>query len=167
MYNKENDVLIWTNNLDYEDYRENYEAWMPDEDGYTEEDRIRFMNEDSDEYFYEEKERLDHRLGRSLVMIGTLGLWDGPRHGWKHLKGENLNDCLSGTCGDYVTWYVSDGDICCDDIHHDGTNHYIYRAIKEDISDWEFDEMMAEGADIDTLTEKLGHYVTEAYGIKA
>lgn len=166
MVNNEKKHLIWTNVLDYEDWKEYLDNEYPEED-FTEEERIRVMYEVNDEYLEDEKENLNKPLGQSIVVIGTLGLWDGTRHGWRILKGSNLNDCLdtSETCGDYITWYVDeDGEFCCDDIHHDGTNHYVYRAINADISDWEFGELMAEGADIDTLTEKLGHYVAEIYG---
>lgn len=157
--------IIWTNVLDYEDYRADYEEWMPDEEGYTEEDRIRMMNEGADEDLDEERSNLNKPIYRSLVMIATLDLWNGTRKGWKHIEGNNLNDIFQGTCGDYVTWYVDEnGDICCDDTHHDGTNHYVYRAIKPQYTDWEFDEAMYDGEDADELTEKLGHYVKEIYG---
>ena len=79
-------------------------------------------------------------------------------------KETNLNDISSETCGDYVTWYVEDGEIKCDDIHHDGTNHYTYRVLKDGISEYEADELLYDGEDIDKFTEKLGHYVDEIYG---
>lgn len=100
----------------------------------------------------------------NMVMIARVRLWNGSRNGWKHVNGDNLADILSTTCGDYVTFYVEDGDIKCEDTHHDGTNLYTYRAIKPEISPWEFDELLAEGKDINDLTEKLGHYVNEIYG---
>ena len=47
---------------------------------------------------------------------------------------------------DYSTWYVDRlGDLRCDAVHHDGTNHYLYRAYKENVSE----------AQIDRLKEKL------------
>ena len=118
----------------------------------------------NDDYLDDERMNLDKELGTNLVMIGRLGLWNGTRTGWKHIHGTNLNDIFNGTVGDYVTWYVEDDEIKCEDIHHDGTNYYTYRAIKSDLSEWEFDELMAEGKNIDELTEKLGHYVAEIYG---
>lgn len=165
MYTKEKDHLIWTNWIDYDDWKADLEEDYPDEDGYDEDKRMNIMYEINDDYLDDEKVNLDKELGQNLVMIGYLSLWDGNRTGWKRLNGTNLNDIFQGTCGDYVTWYVNeDGDICCDDCHHDGTNHYVYRAIKENLSDWEFDELMAEGKNVDELTDKLGHYVKEIYG---
>ena len=118
----------------------------------------------NDDYLNDERANLDKELGRTIVVIANLGLWNGRRNGWKLTNSTNLNGIFEGTCGDYVTWYVEDGEIKCDDTHHDGTNHYTYRVLKDDISDWEFEELMAEGKDIDELTEKLGHYVDEIYG---
>ena len=165
MYTKEKDHLIWTNEVDYDDWKDDLEEYYPDEEGYDDDYRMDAMYEINNDYLDDEKANLNKELGVNLVMIGYLSLWSGNRTGWKHIKGTNLNDIFQGTCGDYITWYVNEeGDICCDDCHHDGTNCYVYRAIKNDITDWEFDELMAEGKKIDDLTEKLGHYVKEIYG---
>lgn len=165
MYTKEKDHLIWTNEVDYDDWKDDLKEYYPDEEGYDDDYRMNAMYEINNDYLDDEKANLNKELGVNLVMIGYLSLWDGNRTGWKHINGTNLNDIFQGTCGDYITWYVNEeGDICCDDCHHDGTNHYVYRAIKNDITDWEFDELMDEGKKIDDLTEKLGHYVKEIYG---
>ena len=159
--------IIWTNyHNDYEDVREELEELYPNEEGYNDDERYQIWGETNAEYLEDEKANLNKELGKDLVMFGTLGLWNGTRTGWKHVNGSNLNDIFQGTCGDYVTWYVEDGDIKCEDIHHDGTNRYTYRAIRSDLSPWEFDELMAEGKPIDELTEKLGRYVSEIYGWK-
>ena len=155
--------IIWTNDIDIEDWREDIKEWYDDEE-LTDDEIWDLALRQNAEYLEDEKANLNKELGRTIVVIGTLGLWNGTRHGWKFLKGTNLNNIFGETCGDYVTWYVEDEDICCEDIHHDGTNHYVYRVIKDDISDWEFGELMAEGTDIDTITEKIGHYVAEIYG---
>ena len=155
--------IIWTNNIDIANWAEDIKEWYPDED-LTESEMWNIAYENNMDNLEAEKANLNKELGTSLVMIADLGLWNGRRRGWKHINGTNLNDIFQGTCGDFVEWYVEDGDIKCDDIHHDGTNHYTYRAIKEDISEWEFDEMMYEGKDIDELTVKLGNYVSEIYG---
>lgn len=155
--------IIWTNNIDIEDWRDDIKEWYDDEE-LTDDEIYEFASRENDENLECERANLNKELGKTIVMFGTLGLWNGTRTGWKLLKGTNLNDIFSGTCGDYVTWYVEDGDIRCEDIHHDGTNHYTYRTIKEDLSDWEFEELLAEGKPIDELTEKLGHYASEVYG---
>lgn len=116
------------------------------------------------DYLDDERVNLDKYIG-DIIIIGTLGLWNGMRYGWRHMdEGTNLNKILSTSCGDYVTWYVEDGELMCEDIHHDGTNHYMYRTIKEGIHPWELSERVAEGEDIRDLTEPMGHYVAEIYG---
>ena len=156
--------VIWSNNIDIEDWRDDIKEWYDDEE-LTDDEIYDLAYETNMDNLEAEECNLDKELYTDLVMIGRLGLWNGVREGWKHINGSNLNDIFQGTCGDYVTWYVDEnGDICCEDIHHDGTNHYTYRAIRKDLTPWEFDELMAEGKSIDELTEKLGHYVQEIYG---
>ena len=159
--------IIWTSEIDVDAWREDIKEWYPSE--YEDEEL-------TDEYVYEMATRenndtlsdvieyeFNKDIGKPIVIIANLGLWNGRRRAWKLLNSTNLKDIFS-FCEDRPTWYVEDGEIKCDDIHHDGTNHYTYRAIKDDISDWEFEEMMYEGKNVDELTEKLGHYVAEIYG---
>ena len=73
--------------------------------------------------------------------------------GYKEIPSGNIRDCLySERDMDYSTWYVDkNGDFRCDAIHHDGTNHYLYRAYKDGVSDTQ----------IENLKEKA-----EAFGFK-
>lgn len=157
--------IIWTNDLDYNDWKYDLEADYPD---LTESERISLMYEINDEYLEDERANMNKELYRPIVMIGSIERWDGRRAGIKFLKGTNLNDCLSGTCGDYIEWYVENHDIQCNDAHHDGTNHYIYRALR-DITPDEFEEYAAEHSFVEAIekyTEPLGHYVAEIYGFE-
>lgn len=155
--------IIWTNEIDIEDWRDDIMNWH-EEDEITEDELYNIAYDTNMMYLDDERANLCKELGNSLVVIGDIGRWNGRAHGWKLLKGTNLNEIFSETVGDYVTWYVEGEEIKCDDIHHDGTNHYTYRVIKNGISDWEFEEMMYEGKDINEMTEPLGHYVREIYG---
>ena len=73
---------------------------------------------------------------------------------------------------DYATWYVDkNGDFRCDAIHHDGTNHYLYRTYKDGVSDYQKDrlkEKIYEGtatrADITRITRRLGDEIAKVYG---
>ena len=157
---------IWSNDLDYKDWKDDLESEYPDEDGYSEDDRIRMMYEMNDEYLEDERINLNKELGQPIIMFGDLGLWNGRRSGYKQL-GTNLNSIFNGTCGDYVTWYVEDGEIKCNDIHHDGTNHYTYRVLKNGLYFCDFEELLYEIPMADAVkeyTEPLGHYVEEIYG---
>jgi len=170
MYNKEKDMLIWTSEIDINEWRENIKDWYPTEynvDEMTDDEIYYIASAENDDTLKDEIDVLNKELGNTLVIIADLGLWYGRKHGWKLLKGTNLNDIFSETEGDYVTWYVNEnGDVCCDDVHHDGTNHYVYRKIKDDISDWEFEELMCEGKSAEELTERLGDYVADIYGFE-
>ena len=156
--------IIWTSDIDIEDWEEDIKEWYPDEE-LTDDEIWDIAQETNSGYLDDERANLDKNIGKSIVIIANLGLWNGRRSAWKLLNSTNLKDIFS-FCEDRPTWYVEDGEIKCDDIHHDGTNHYTYRAIKDGISDWEFEEMMCEGKNVDELTEKLGHYVAEVYGWK-
>ena len=158
---------IWSNDYDHLDNLANEMLKNPEDFGFfdlNDENAFACASEMNDWWLDDEKANLNKELGQSIVMIARLGLWNGKRSAYKIMKGTNLNNIFDDTCGDYVTWYVEDGDIKCDDTHHDGTNHYTYRTIKEGIGEWEFEEMIAEGKDIFELTDKLGHYVNEIYG---
>lgn len=159
---------IWTNELNYEDWREDLEALYPDAEGYNEDERIRIMYEINDEDLETEKTNLNKELGHNVIVFGKLELWFGQRLGYKKL-GTNLNSIFSGTCGDYLTWYVEGEEVKCTDIHHDGTNHYVYRVLKSDIDQFEFDEYACEhtvNEAFEKFTKPLGHYVAEIYGFK-
>ena len=63
------------------------------------------------------------------------------------------------------------GDFRCDAIHHDGTNHYLYRAYKDGVSDTQIDNLkeklyrgIATRADITRVTRRLGDEIAHVYG---
>ena len=158
---------IWTNNIDYSDWKEDLEAQYPDAEGYDEEKRKQLMYEINNEYLEDEIVTLDKELGNKIVVIGDLGLWHGRLTGYNFL-GTNLNSIFTGVCGDYVEWYIQNEDVKCLDIHHDGTNHYTYRLLK-DIDQHEFEEFAWEHSiqeAVEKYTEPIGHYVAEIYGIE-
>ena len=135
--------LIWSNySLDYEDWREDLEAEYPE---LSEQEREEKMYERNSEYLDDERMNLDIQLDKPILVIVDLGLWNGRYSGYKEIKSGNIKDCLFSEC-DYVTWYVDRlGDMRCDAVHHDGTNHYLYRTYKDGVSD----------AQIENLKEKI------------
>lgn len=72
----------------------------------------------------------------------------------------------------YSTWYVDRlGDLRCDAVHHDGTNHYLYRAYKENASEAQIDRLKeklysgtATRADVTRVTKRLGDEIGRVYG---
>ena len=83
----------------------------------------------------------------------------------------NIKDCLYADT-DYVEWYVDKaGDLRADAYHHDGTNHYLYRVFKDDLSETKienFKEKVYRGtvtkADITKATVRLGDKIAAVYG---
>ena len=104
-------------------------------------------------------------------VVGDLGLWNGRRMGYKEIHSGNMRDCLYSDT-DYSTWYVDRlGDLRCDDIHHDGTNHYLYRVYKDSASPSQIEllkEKLYRGtatrADITRVTRRLGDDIAKVYG---
>ena len=102
---------------------------------------------------------------------GDLGLWNGRRMGYKEIASGNIRDCLYSDT-DYSTWYVDRlGDLRCDAIHHDGTNHYLYRTYKPGVRQSQIDHLKeklyfgtATRADITRITRRLGDDIAKVYG---
>lgn len=157
--------IIWTNILDYEDWKDDLEEQYPDEEGYKTEDRMRLMDEINDEYLEDEKANLDKELKNNIVVFADLGLWDGRRTGYIILDSTNLNSIFSNRCGDITEWYVEGDDIKCADSHHDGTNIYTYRMLKDNIDEDDFYGHFVQDV-YKNMTEPIGHYVAEIYGFK-
>ena len=165
--------VIWSND-DFDMLNQIKEDIMEDNPDLTEEQAMQCAYDTRDEYLDDERANLDINVGNEIVIIANLGLWDGHHMAYKLLHSENIADCLSGTCGDYVTWFVDDrGDLNCRDCHHDGTNLYLYRAWKTDISYAQRDYFLqkvrcgiATRKDITRYTRKIGTYVADVYGWK-
>lgn len=166
---KEGRHIIWSNyNLDYEDWRDDLEAEYPD---LTEDQRIALMYEINGDYLDDERVNLDIQLSQPILVIGDLGLWYGRRSGYKEIESGNIRDCLYADT-DYSTWYVDRlGDLRCDAIHHDGTNHYLYRAYKDGVRESQIDLLkdklyrgIATRADVTRITRRLGDDIARVYG---
>ena len=134
--------IIWSSDPDYEDWRGDLEEQYPE---LSEQERMELMVEQNNDYLDDERCNLNIQLSRPILLIADIGRWDGRYPGYAEIKSGNIRDCLYSEM-DYSTWYVNRlGDLRCDAVHHDGTNHYLYRAYKENVSE----------AQIDRLKEKL------------
>lgn len=157
--------VIWTNDLDYKDWKADLESYYPDEEGYNEDERIRIMHEVNNDYLGDEIITLDKKTN-PIVQFGDLGLWNG-RLGAYRIAGNNLNCIFKNVCGDIVTWMIDDKEVVCKDVHHDGVNYYTYRELKDGVSQFEFEETLFETIDAAMeMTQPIGHYVAEIYGIE-
>ena len=163
------DEFIWSNyGLDYEDWRDDLEAEYPD---LSENERISLMYEINGDYLDDERANLNVQLSQPILVVGDLGLWNGRRMGYKEIPSGNIRDCLYSDT-DYSTWYVDRlGDLRCDAIHHDGTNHYLYRVYKDSASPSQIELLkeklyrgIATRADITRVTRRLGDDIAKVYG---
>ena len=165
----DNRHIIWSNyDLDYEDWKEFLESEYPD---LSDDERLALMYEINGDYLDDERSNLNIQLSRPILVVGDLGLWYGRRMGYKEIESGNIRDCLYSDT-DYSTWYVDKlGDLRCDAIHHDGTNHYLYRVYKDNARESQIDllkEKLYRGtatrADITRVTRKLGDDIAKVYG---
>ena len=161
--------IIWSNvDLNLDDWRADLLEEYPDADEHRLYD---LMEERNASYLDDERINLNIRMNQPILVIGDLGLWFGRRSGYKEIASGNIRDCLSD-CSDYVTWYVDElGDLRCDDSHHDGTNHYLYRVYKDGVSEsrkeWLKEKILAgtaTRADITRVTKRLGDEIGKVYG---
>ena len=130
--------IIWTNNLDYNDWKSDLEEQYPE---LSEDERIQRMYETNNSYLDDERHNLNIQLSQPILVIADLGLWDGRHTGYREIGSGNIGDCLYSNT-DYTTWYVDKlGDLRCDAVHHDGTNHYLYRVYKDGVSESQKDSL--------------------------
>lgn len=127
--------IIWTTEVDTSDAaltaaRQDY---ADDEFVHVEEmddqELIEFLYRKNDNWHGDERMNLNITTKNPILVIADLGLWNGRKSGYKVLTTQNVGDILSTHCGDYATYYADCDDVRCDDTHHDGTNHYIFREL--------------------------------------
>lgn len=165
-----NKRIIWSNDYDAtreEDWKESFEDWC-EENGLDkdEEDIGDYISETLSIYLDDERMNLNKKVDGVIVGFGNLGLWDGKHEG-AGIVGRNVKDILHSNC-DYVTWFCDRYNVRCDAVHHDGTNHYLYRVAKDE----ETAKRLAYKFVYEGMTEKqvmkatksLRPYVAETYG---
>lgn len=161
--------VIWSNaNLDLADWQEDLTAEYPDAD---ENELCELMYETNASYLDDERVNLNIRYNQPIIVIADLGRWNGRFSGYKLINSGNIADCLYSDT-DYTEWYVDElGDMRADAIHHDGTNHYLYRVFKDSATEAQKDALMdkiyngtATRADITRVTRRIGDEIANVYG---
>ena len=168
--------IVWSDlNLDIEDWREGYKEYLEanelDLDPDDERAIYDWMVETNGEYLSDERMNLDIQLSQPIIVIGDLGRWNGRVMGYKMVDSGNIKDCLYSDT-DFTEWYVDRyGDLRADAVHHDGTNHYLYRVFKEGVTDAQIERLQekvymgrATRADITRVTKRLGDEIGRVYG---
>lgn len=161
--------LIWGNiNLNFKDWEEDLKENYPD---LPDSELENLMYELNNDYLADERHNLDIQLNQTIIKIADVGRWDGKYKGYGLIQSGNIADCLQ-TELDSAEWFVDElGDLRCKAIHHDGTNYYLYRAIKPMVSDIQLDNFYGKildgtvtRADITRVTERLGDHIANVYG---
>ena len=169
-------LIIWSDqNLDIEDWREEYKEYLEanelDLDPNDEQAIYEWMMETNGEYLSDERDNLNIQLSQPIIVIGDLGRWNGRVTGYKMIDSGNIKDCLYSDT-DFIEWYVDRyGDLWADAVHHDGTNHYLYRVFKEGVTEGQIERLQekiymgkATRADITRVTKRLGDEIGKVYG---
>ena len=164
--------VIWSNrNLDIEDWREAYTEFIEmnnlDWELDDEYKLCDFMYHINNEYLDDERTNLNTQTDGRILVIADLGLWNGRKQGYKIL-GDTISDILYDDA-EYIEWYSDGYNIKAIASHHDGTNFYEYRVIREDRNIDNLLEAIYNGEEItrDKLnyyTKSLHNYVAKVYG---
>lgn len=179
---KDNTIKIWSNDpCDYEeaDVREimadeyNDCVWEEGEEKRKPED---FSDDEVWHRIFEliEADRdtvrnyiLDKELPNKIVQIANVGRWNGRFNAYRVL-GDNLNNILDGMHHDYQALYADRYELRGSDAHHDATNYYTFRVLKEGIDAEEFEEKLSDGcykmSTILRKTRSLRSVIKEIYG---
>jgi hypothetical protein len=158
--------IIWSNmNLDIEDWRDGYKEFLEineidDKDPNDEDAIYNWMVSTNDEYLYDEGYNLNKEVDGRILIIGDLGLWNGRVNGYKIIESRNIKNILSSDC-EYVEWYGDGYNIRCTGHHHDGTNHYLYRVIREDRNIDNLLDAIYNGEEISR--RKMNYYTKSLY----
>lgn len=159
--------IIWSNiDLDIEDWRDGYKEFLEINDidkNPNDEDAIyNWMHEMNDEYLYDEQMNLDKTVDGRILIIADLGLWDGRRDGYKIL-GNNIKEIfnINSRGFDYAEFYGDGYNIKGKEIHHDGTDYYLYRVIREDRNIDNLLDAIYNGEEISK--SKLNYYTKSLY----
>lgn len=113
-----------------------------------------------------ERVNLNVSVKGCIVAFADLGLWDGRHLGGKVI-GDKVKSILYSDC-DYLDWYCDRYDVRCKAVHHDGTNHILYRVAKDLDDANRLVNLIADGKmDEDAFkkaTRSLRPYVVKVYG---
>lgn len=165
--------IIWSNrNINPEDWRDAYlechEANQWDEDPDNEDNLWDYINDSLQAYLDDERANLSKEIDGRILVIADLGLWDGRKSGYRILS-KDISSILSCAEGDLIEWYALNHNVRAIDTHHDGTNNYLFRVIREDRNINNLLEDIYSGVavsrdKINYYTKSLYPYVANIYG---
>lgn len=119
-------------------------------------------------YLDDERYNLNKYLDGRILIIADLGLWNGRKQGYKIIDG-NISNILYDNDADFIEWYADQYNIRATAHHHDGTNYYLYREIREDrniqiLLDDIYNGREISRSKLNYYTRSIRPYVAEIYG---
>lgn len=166
--------VIWNSSPDFDDWEDDLREEYPDA---SEDELVNIMYETNNDYLDDERANLrDIEVPNGIFAVAELGLWNGHFSGvLPHEKEpESVSDCLkSYVSGDSeLTIYVDEGgDLRIREAHHDGTNCYLFRAYRPEVTEeqkealWDLAHTGQEYESLmEQLTYRLGDLIGDVYG---
>ena len=154
-----------------EDYeksaRENLEA--NEVEDITEDKIQQEVYENIDMFFEDQLLNLSKKLSNNIIAIADIGRWNGRVQGYKIL-GNNLNEVVSSTIGcDEKEVYCDAYNVRAIGYHHDGSNHVLFRELREDRNidnflDKIYSNETISSSTLNYYTKSLRPYVQHVYG---
>lgn len=157
--------IIWSNcDLKIDDWREAYAEFLEindmDDDPEDEDAIYEYMVETNGEYLYDERMNLNKVVDGRILIIADLGLWNGRRSAYRLIDSQNINDILSFN-SEYAEFYGDGYNIRGTESHHDGTNNYLFRIVREDRNIENLLDDIYNGREISR--KKLNYYTKSLY----
>lgn len=160
--------MIWSSDYNVDDFAEWLDEEHPEANEYEREELACELNSS---YLGDEQMNLDDIVApNGIIVIASLGLWDGRRPGCKEIKSGKVSDCLHLRY-DGGEFYCDKYNFCGVEYHHDGTNSYTYRAWKDGLSDRQKENFMDKilkgtvmSCDISRYTRSLRPEIAKVYG---
>lgn len=148
-------------NEEWEEAINNYKE--EDGENYTEDQIETFVCDDNNLWYDDVKDNLNVPLDGKILVIANLGRWNGKFNGYKILN-NNLNSILSNLGCDEVHYYSDGKNIRAEGYHHDGTNYYLFREIKDNVNIDKLTDAIYNNKEISTgvlsyYTKSLAPYV--------
>jgi hypothetical protein len=143
-----NKLILWSNyniheELQADDWKEYINDCFPE---YTDDESFQFQLASDNNWGYLDdlKRELKSIKTNTILLVGSLGLWNGTKEGYKIIDvntldkviGEGVLDC------EYVEYYIENNKFKVEGTHHDGTNVLTVRELKSNIDSDHLDELL-------------------------
>ncbi|MBQ8806674.1 MAG: hypothetical protein IJZ68_09555 [Bacteroidaceae bacterium] len=161
-------LMVWTDQYDAkweEEYKEEHPDASDAEVAQAYEDEVAIRLDD-------ERANLDIPIERDVLVIKTLGLWDGKKVRCSVIHRATIGALLERFF-DGNSFYVESetGDLVGEAYHHDGTNYYRFREVSADAPNDNIDDLifkLEDGEDceqeLQALTKSFGGRIAKVYG---